>query len=293
MFFFASVIRKNRITAIHAHFATAATLTAEMISRLEKIPYSFCAHAYDIFKHDVDRSDLRRKIRNARFVRTVSRFHKNFLLAIDPTIPTDKIKIISYGVDVSQFRPEKPTRHSRFLILSVGNLVAKKGFPVLIDACHILKKDGIEFECWIVGAGPLHSQLERRIERHQLIGDVILRGAVAHQAMNELYNAADVFVLPAVRTEDGDMDGIPNVLIEAMAAESPVISTYLSGIQELIDHEINGLLVPSEKASPLAEAMERIYKEPDFAAVLATNGRMKVLANYRAEDVAERLLKLF
>jgi len=293
IFYFALVIRQNRLSSIHAHFATAATLIAETISRLEKIPYSFCAHAYDIFKNDVDPCDLRRKIRNARFVRTVSRFHKNFLLAIDPTIPTDKIKIISYGVDVNRFRPAKPARYPRFLILSVGNLVEKKGFPILIDACGILKKDGFDFECWIVGDGPLFSQLRRQLERQKMVHEVKLLGARAHEDLNELYNAADVFVLPAVRTADGDMDGIPNVLIEAMAAETPVISTYLSGIPELIDHEINGLLAPPEKPSLLAAAIERIYKEAEFAAVMATNGRMKILSNYLAKDVADKLLHLF
>lgn len=292
LFYFASVIRMSDITSIHAHFATTATLMAETISRLEKIPYSFCAHAYDIFKHDVDHEDLRRKIRNANFVRTVSKFHKNFLLSIDSSIPTDKIKIISYAVDENKFFPIEKERHSKFLILSVGNLVLKKGFPALIEACEILKQDNIDFECWIVGSGPMQESLEKQIDLANLKRYVKLRGSQAHENLNELYNLADVFVLPSIRTDDGDMDGIPNVLIEAMAAECPVISTYIAGIPELIDHEINGLLVSPEKSSLLADAIERICKNHEFAAAIAFNGRMKVLNNYRADDVAEKLLKL-
>lgn len=292
LFFFASVIRKSGITSLHAHFATTATLMAETISRLEKIPYSFCSHAYDIFKSDVDHEDLRRKIRNAKFVRTVSRFHKNYLLSIDSSIATDKIKIISCALDEKKFFPIEKERHSKFLILSIGNLVPKKGFPVLIEACEILKKDNIDFECWIVGSGQLQESLEKQIELANLKRHVKLRGSLSHENLNELYNLADVFVLPSIRTDDGDMDGIPNVLVEAMAAECPVISTYISGIPELIDHEINGLLVSPEKSSLLADAIERIYKNHEFSAALAFNGRMKVLNNYRAVGVAEQLLKL-
>jgi glycosyltransferase involved in cell wall biosynthesis len=293
MIYFAYVIFLNKINHVHAHFAATATTVAKGISQLTGVPYSFSVHAYDLFKISVDTKDLEEKILNAVFVRMVSQYHLNFLSGLNGKIQPPKIKVISYGVDPGLFKPMKLARARNSTLLSVSNLVPKKGFLILLDACVELLALKVDWKLIIGGDGPLRPVLEKRIEELDLTEKIDLIGHVDHKDLNNLFNLYDVFVLPCVVTEDGDRDGIPNVLIEAMAAGMPVISTPVAGIPELITNGRTGILVPSKDAKSLAQAMYTLLVNKERAEAMAQNGRRHVIENFNIHHTAERLNFLF
>lgn len=293
MIYFAYVIFLNKINHVHAHFAATATTVAKGISQLTGAPYSFSVHAYDLFKNSVDMEDLEDKILNAVFVRTVSQYHLNFLSALNGKFPPAKVKVISYGVDPYLFKPMNLARARNSILLSVSNLVPKKGFLVLLDACVELMAIKCDWKLIIGGDGPLRPVLEKRIEELNLTEKIDLIGYIDHNDLNHLFNLYDVFVLPCVVTEDGDRDGIPNVLIEAMAAGMPVISTPVAGIPELIKNGHTGILVPSKDAKSLAQAMYTLLVNKERAEAMAQKGRQHVIENFNIHHTAERLNFLF
>ena len=176
--------------------------------------------------------------------------------------------------------------------MSVAQLAPRKGFHVLIEACHYLTQQDVPFRCYIFGEGTERSRLESLIKEYNL-GDRILMPGRIHQAeLRQFLNRADVFVLPCVRDNDGDQDGIPVVLMEAMAMELPVISTSLSGIPELISHERNGLLVPPSDAVALADALQRLKNNRAMRKQLGKLGRETVIGDFNIHRSAERMAAL-
>jgi glycosyltransferase involved in cell wall biosynthesis len=168
-------------------------------------------------------------------------------------------------------------------LLSVGRFCEKKGFPYLLHACHLLKESLISFECRIVGYGPIQAQLEALIEELELADHVTLVGQLTQDQVIEQYRWADMFVLPCLVTEDGDRDGIPNVLLEAMAMGVPVISTTISGITELIESRHNGLLVPPNNGADLAAAIALITQDDRLRLRLGQAGCRTVRQNFTLE----------
>lgn len=266
------------LTHLHAHFASNATAVAMLASRLTGIPYSFTAHARDIYhtyvNESVDDAVRRRKISEARFVVTVSEYNRRHLTRLAGTNQEAKVRRLYNGIDLSRFRPDDAMREPK-LLLAVGRLVEKKGFKDLVEACGVMRDSGTAFKCLIVGDGPERARLARRISELQL-GDYVMLSAP--QPQEELLNTmrrASAVVLPCVVSESGDRDGLPTVLLEALAMGLPAISTTVSGIPEIIDHEQNGLLVPPGDPQTLAAAMQRLLADRTLAADLGANGRVK------------------
>jgi glycosyltransferase involved in cell wall biosynthesis len=175
----------------------------------------------------------------------------------------------------------------------VGRFCEKKGFTYLIRACRILKERGWAFSCSIVGWGPAAGQLQSLIQELDLATHVSLVAEMTQDCLVELYRTATMFVLPCILTDDGDRDGIPNVLIEAMAMRVPVVSTEVSGIPELVDHMQNGLLVPEKNETALAEAIEVLLSRPELRTRWGENGRTKVMRQFSLEhnvDMVQELL---
>lgn len=290
---FAHVCDLNGVGHIHAHFAAMATTVARGMAHLSDLPYSFTAHAYDIFKVAVDRHDLENKLEEAAFVRTVSHFHRDYLRALNGCVEPNKIKIIHYGVDAERFRPVAVERDRRFTILSIANLVPKKGLEILVDACALLTSQIPDFGVLVVGDGPLRAALVERIEKKKLQKHVVLPGRIDHHALSRLYNACDVFVLPCIETEDGDRDGMPNVLLEAMAAGKPAISSRVAGIPELIEDGVHGFLVDPGDARGVAEALAELHNNPARAEAMGRAGRKRILQRFDLSDLGDRLSFLF
>jgi glycosyltransferase involved in cell wall biosynthesis len=163
----------------------------------------------------------------------------------------------------------------------------------LLKACHLLKERGYEFDCQIVGEGPLRDDLEAQIRQLGLENVVTLCGALPHQAVIDKYKQSSLFALPCVVQADGERDGIPNVILEALAMELPVVSTRHSGIPEVIEDGENGLLVPPETEIPLVDALAQLLDDPELRQKLGSKGRTTIMRSFSVESNVEKLLKEF
>jgi glycosyltransferase involved in cell wall biosynthesis len=179
-------------------------------------------------------------------------------------------------------------------VVSVGRLVPKKGFDVLANACGVLAERGVSVEATIAGPEGEHAAEVRRIVVERGLDDhVTLAGAMSQSELHSAYLASDVFCLPCRVLDNGDRDGIPNVLVEAMAAGLPVVTTPVSGIPELVRDGENGLLVPPDEPAALADALERLRRDPALAARLGSAGRETVRERFDGEMLARQLASLF
>lgn len=284
----AAHLLKQPVDALHAHFASSATRVAGFVARLTGIPYSFTAHAKDIFHQEVDPASLRRKIRDARFVVTVSQFNRAYLQAIQGEGPGD-VRCLYNGVDLRHFKPNPRTARDPGLILGVGRLVEKKGFATLIQACALLAQRGLDFRCEIIGAGEQQGQLAALIAQMRLDRQVSLVGPKPQDAVLAAYQRAAIFALPCMVASDGNRDGLPTVMLEAMAAGLPVVATTVTGNPEIVDHGVSGLLVEPEDAAALAEALARLLQDPALRQQMGAAGRKKV---QRAFDVRRNVAQL-
>lgn len=267
-------VRASGVRHLHAHFAHGATRVAMLASLLTGIPYSFTAHARDVFSDDVDFRLLREKVDHARFAVTVSHYNRAFLAErLGPAAAA--VRTIHNGVDLDVFRPDPaPPRDTR-LVLGVGRLVEKKGFSTLVEACRILRARGRDVRCEIAGAGELRRRLAREIRAAGLERDVRLVGLRAQEELPALYRRATVLAMPAVRGRDGNCDALPTVLLEAMACGVPVVASRLTGIPEIVDHGENGLLVEPGNAAQLAGALELLLADPGLRTRLGEAARVK------------------
>ncbi|MDX1524122.1 MAG: glycosyltransferase, partial [Anaerolineae bacterium] len=288
----AYLLRHRDFQHFHVHFIDRAVVVALLAGRLLNKSYSLTAHANSIF---VKKILIREKILNAKFMVTVSKHNKAHLLNNYEGIDADKIYIFHPWVDLSRFTPpEKRPCHDKLHIFSVGRLVEKKGHRYLIEACNYLREHGIEFECRIAGHGPLMAEFETLIDKHNLRDCVVLMGGRPQEEIIEhLATWADVFVLPCVIAKDGDRDGIPVALAEAMAMELPVISSDIVGVSELVQPG-TGILTAPHAPEAVAEALCQIYAMPPEARLaLGRSGRAVVDAEFNLPKGTGELADLF
>lgn len=285
----AILARARGIQHLHAHFGTDATTAAMLASRLTRIPYSFTAHAKDIYHESVDRARLKEKIRGARFVITVSEYNRRHLAELAGEDQSGKILRLYNGIDLNRFRPGPSIPGEPDLILAVGRLVEKKGFSHLVQACRLLQDRERPFRCLIVGEGPEQASLAQQISTLGLHDRVILVGAQPQEQLLETLKRATALVLPCVVSVTGDRDGLPTVLLEALAVGLPAISTTLAGIPEIIEHGKTGLLVPPGDPILLAKAIEEILANPEFRERLGREGRSKAEEDF---DIRKNILVL-
>jgi len=272
---------------VHAHFANIPTLSALIIRRIWGIPYSFTAHAHDLYFY---RSMLAEKLAGARFAVTNSQFNREFLGRFCAPEDMAKVTILHCGGDVERLS-DLVRRPEPGLVVSVSRLSEQKGYVYLIDACAILRERGVPVRCLVAGLGPERPRLEARA-RELGVEDIFeLPGRVPDVA--DLLARGQIFVLPCVEAADGQMDGIPTVLIEAMAAGIPVVSTTVSGLPELVQDGEGGLLVAPEDPRALADAIERMLKDDDLARRLAASAREFAYEHYDLRKNARALADLF
>lgn len=264
------------ISHFHAHFASLPSTMAYYAHLISGIPYSFTAHAKDIFVYDMNEHLLARKLETAKFVVTVTNYNYNYLTENAPHVDPSVIKVIHNGIDLDKFIPMETGGREENLILGVGRLVPKKGFGTLLDACKLLKDKGVDYRCLIVGDG---SELENLQNKKYELGltdnDVEFVGAKTLDDVLDLMRKATLFCLPCMVDVDGNQDALPTVIIEALALGLPVISTTISGIPEMLDHKISGALVEPEKPEELSEWIERVLSSRDLQAKFAVAGREK------------------
>ncbi|HEX2729066.1 MAG TPA: glycosyltransferase family 4 protein [Rubrobacteraceae bacterium] len=284
-------VHRREISHLHAHFATASTTVARLAARFANVPYTFTAHAKDIFHESVVAEDLRRKLTDAAGVVTVSDYNLEYLRdAYGPA--AERVRRIYNGLDLERF-PYHPPRERPPLVVAVGRLVEKKGFADLVSACAALRDGGLEFECRIIGLGDQEAELRDLVSHLGLDGQVELLGPRPQREMMEHVREASVFAAPCVVGADGNRDGLPTVLLEAMALGTPCVSTDVTGIPEVLRHEETGLMVPQHDPVSLAAAIERVIRDPGLRARLAERARELIEADFDVHENAARLRQVF
>jgi glycosyltransferase involved in cell wall biosynthesis len=267
----AEMILDRGITHLHAHFGTVATTVARIAARLAGVPYSFTAHAKDIFHESVVEEDLRRKLRDAATVITVSDFNKTFL---DRRYGADaaSVKRIYNGLDLEEFPYTAPNGREP-IVSGIGRLVEKKGFGDLVRAMHLLKQRGRDARCEIVGDGAYRGALEAQIDELDLHDRVSLVGARPRGEVIERIRRAALVAAPCIVGADGNRDGLPTVILEAMSLGTPCVATDVTGIPEVIRDGLTGLGCRQGDPVSLADAIERLLDDGDLSQRLSRNAR--------------------
>ena len=272
---FARQMKDLEVDHIHAHFVWVNGIAAKIISDLIGITFSYHPHAFGLFMRDQE--SVRRQLDQATGIVTVSQYHCQYIADLCQDWPSHEIKIVPYGLDLVEFTPNPQNTSTDIAhIISVGRLVKKKGHEYLIDACAILARAGYKFHTSIVGTGPLKDKLQTKIDEYQIQDYVSLLGVRNQSEIKELYRQSNLFVLACTVAENGDRDGMPNVLLEALAMQLPIITTPVTGIPEVICNEENGLLVPERDSQALARAIERLIEDKELSKRLAQKGRQSV-----------------
>jgi colanic acid/amylovoran biosynthesis glycosyltransferase len=303
LFYFAESIlvwsecRRRDVRHIHVHFANVASavaLLAAEFGRPDGFRWSFTMHGYTEFD-EVRRYALAEKVRRAAFVACISDFCRSQLLKLVEPERCDTLSVVRCGLDPHDVRSLSPraaasaaARHrSGLRVLFVGRLVPEKGVLVLLRALRMLNDRGVETEAVLVGDGSYRGELERAVRRLGLAGQITFTGALTGASVAPHYQEADVFCLPSFA------EGLPVVLMEAMANELPVVTTRIAGIAELVDDGGNGLLVPPGRDDVIAEALERLAHDPALRARWGRAGRERVLRDYDVGRSAAQLETLF
>lgn len=290
--YIADQVRRYRIGHFHAHFATRSTSLAFFAAMIAGLPYSFTAHAMDIFKTHLSARTLERKIEHARFVVTISEYNRRLLEEAAPGSASKIVRIYN-GIDLDLFVPPHERPDGTFTFLCVARLVEKKGHTVLLDACRILRDRGVPYRCWIVGKGRLRSSIQKQIKADGLEENVELLGALRAGEVRERYHQAHCYVLPCVEGSDGNKDGLPVSIVEALACGLPIVTTPMTGIPEVIEHGRNGLLVPFHDATRLATEMERVATDADLHRGLQAQARPSVAEQFDMRHTITQLEEQF
>lgn len=254
-------------------------------------PFSFTGHAADLYRERVALED---KISRADFIVCISEFHKAFFL--DLGARPDQLHIVYCGIDVTHFSPATIARQNIETphIVSSGRLVEKKGFLDLVDACRLLTERGVPYRCTIGGSGPQEPDIRERIRHHGLERQVTVTGkALTQEELPDFMRDADIYALPCIWAQDGDVDGLPQMLMEAISCEVPAVSTNLVGIPDLIIDGQTGLLVEPGDSARLADAIQRLVENPNEARTMAAAGRERVLQKFEINTALQPLIKLF
>ena len=284
-------VTDRKIDHLHAHFASVSTTVTRMAAHIAGIPYSFTAHAKDIFHEAVDPDDLCRKLRDAAAVITVSDFNVAYLQQLCGE-SAGKVQRVYNGLDLATFSYAEDTGRPRHIV-AVGRLVEKKGFDVLIDACELLARNGQAATCEIIGGGELHGVLSAQIERAGLGALVTLTGPLPQDEVKRRLVAARVFAAPCVVGRDGNRDGLPTVLLEAMALGVACVSTDVTGIPEMIDPGESGLIVPPGDPAMLAISLKRVLGDERLQRTFARNARRKVEQSFDIHRNAANIRDIF
>ncbi|MFO7870585.1 MAG: glycosyltransferase family 4 protein [Kiritimatiellia bacterium] len=289
---FAFQARKKKIDHVHAHFMFVPADVAMTMSLLLGTGYSVSAHAWDIYTQSPE--ELAPHVRSARFISVCTEHGLHRLRTQFPDAPAGKIKCVRHGICLEEFNPpERPACTAVPLVLGVGRLVEKKGFIYLVEACRILKNEGFSLQCRILGGGPLKKALKGTIEKRDLKKEVSIEGEAPLEEVKKAYSEADVLVLPSVVDSKGDRDGMPNVIIEAMAMGVPVVTTAVSAAREILRHNVTGYMAAPADPHALAEGIKKLTLNPGLRDRIKRAGRETVTEKFDILKNVEQLSGLF
>ena len=277
---------------VHAHFAGDAAEVGSLLAQLLGVPFSVTTHANDIFVPRVPQR-VPRLLAAAAPAFTISHFNRAYLERVAGPAIGQHVRVLHLGVNADALPCWSPAAEVFTIVCTASGLVEKKGLTVLLDACALVQASGLRFRCQVCGADPAEqrlAELRSLVAARGLAEVVSLLGALPWTEVQQLVARADVFVLPAIRTAQGEMDGIPVSLMEAMGIGAPVISTQLSGIPELVEDGRSGLLVPPGDARALAGAIERVARDPASAQAMGARARQRVRDAFSLARSVDELL---
>jgi colanic acid/amylovoran biosynthesis glycosyltransferase len=283
-------LQKIGIRHVHAHFAGMAARTAFWIHRFFPISFSFTAHANDIFAPRDFQIGLDKLVEAAPLIVTETDYAERFLRERFSD-SADGIHRIYNGLELTPFK-RADFSSTPPSIVAVGRLIAKKGFVDLLRACRLLMERGKSFRCEIIGEGPLEKELREEIAQLDLQDCVELPGAKPQHEIREHLAAATAFVLPSVIDPDGGMDNLPTVIMEAMAAGLPVVSTSIGGIPEMVIQNETGFLVPPGDVAALGRAIECLLDDMGLARRFGERGFQRASELFSIEKNVRSLLAL-
>ena len=289
-------VKKHGFQHIHAHFLSSPATVALIASRISRVPYTVTIHAFDIFATAPSErnASIPLKCEKAAACIVISNFNLDYMRKTWPKIG-GRFELIYNGIDIDLFAND--TNHvadpNEFHILSNGRLVYKKGHRFLIEAVAKLRNQNRNVKLQIIGGGPLESELHEIASRLDIKEHVTFTGKMLQEEIIQQYRASDMFVLACAISPDGDMDGLPVVLVEALAMEIPTVSTQVSGVPEIVQDTVTGLCVPPHDSQALADAMAYLMDHPDEASKMAKAGREIVTMQFNRHESARMLLQLW
>ncbi len=279
------ILQEGNIEHLHAHYISHPCTLAFVVSSFTDIPFSATAHAHDIW---LDKLFIKEKIERAKFIITCSEYGRKRIIDDNNIRETDKIYTIYHGIDTLAFKQKQQlNKKDKFTILNVGSLLEVKDQRNLILACKILKEEGYDFQCNIVGDGPLYARLKELIHECELTEEVQLAGRVFQENIKNHYQEADIFVLTS------NSENLPNVLLESMAMGVPVIATQIGGIPELIINRETGLLISANNVEEIANAIKLLMNDKALYEKLSLNGKMQVSKNFDFRKSIDKIINIY
>jgi glycosyltransferase involved in cell wall biosynthesis len=289
--YFAEIAERQGVHHLRAHFVWIEGIAAGIIRELTGIRYSVNPHAFGLFTRPP--ADVRALLEDADLITTISDYNRRFIRDLCPDL-RGEVGLVRCGVDLVRYEPRPAERADGPLrLLSIGRAVEKKGHDVLLRACRLLVDWGIQVECRLVaGSGGLRPELDALVGELGLATQVMVLDSVPEREVRDMLRWADVFVLACRVAQSGDRDGIPVVLMEAMASTLPVVTTDVSGIPELVEDGVDGAVVPPDDPVALAEAIADLGSDPDRGRAMGIRGRERVRREFLVEPNVRRLEEL-
>ena len=283
------IIKQNKINHIHCHFASASTTSALILNKLLKVNFSFTAHAYDIFKNTINKNLLVEKLKKASFIRTISNYNKNYLISLLPQIK-DKIYVIHCGINLKNFPFNNENQLIKRKIISASNFVPKKGYVEVLKTINEIS-DNLNFYWKISGKGPEKTKIQSFVDD---LKNIKIAPFIPHKDLSIFFKDNDIFFLPCIISNSGDRDGIPVILMEAMASGIIVISTDISGIPELIKNDINGFIINKPSIKKLTEKINYInVQSSEKISNIKLAARDTIEKNFNIEHTTNKIIALF
>ncbi len=285
-------LRRLGVEHVHAHFANQTADCAAIAASTAGLPFSFTAHAYDIYSTvpRLANPTVTWKLAHAARAFTVNDYARDLLRQKLPTADAARVQTAYVGIPMHLFRAEAPVDDPVLRLLCVARFQEKKGLDTLVDACALLRDRGVSFRLRLFGDGPLRPELEAQVARLALADHVLLGGPIPQEEVAREMRACQVVVMPCRRDRTGDMDGIPTVFMEAMATGRPVVSCAVSGVPELVRDGDTGLIVPSDDPAALADAVARLAKDPALRVRLGLHARALVERQHDQRLCAARVV---
>lgn len=286
------LLQEPEISHLHGHFAHSPTSVTMFASILSGLPYSFTAHAKDIYTSNPQQ--LREKIERARFVVTCTNHNLEYLRNLAGNTATP-LHCVYHGIDLDLFQhsEERPKTTKPYRILTVARMTEKKGLPTIFQALAMLKEKKISFQHTLIGDGDDREKMLALVDRLQLTENCRWLGTQTHEEVLKQFRSSDLFVLGCEIAKSGDRDGIPNVLVESLAMGVPALSTTVSAIPEILQHKQTGYTVPPSDPQAMAEAMIQLLQDKELRGSVITRGKALVAEKFNNKQLARHLANIF